>query len=474
MEMKMKKQRGQSLVVGLMFLPIIVLFIIYLYNVSQQNLHKTRLQNTADAAVLSSSQYLVRELNFKAYTNRAMIANHVAVGQYVGVASWFNFLVETIDNIEDVARYIPYVGPVFSQAEAWVDNINEVAVQPGMEIAVRATDLVNNALSMSQDIMAYASSATMIESLNDVIKVNDNQASLDAIAAPTLANTLFNDWRGFQGDFNRQDNSGRYNDFYKVILNSRDPFMKNRSHEWPFPFTIDIISFCFLGMSMNYWTKQAGGTDLVNNGRYDPETWTSMDTLSWHKEWFKKSLFSSGCRRSELEIGWGAAHAGEDKDTGQFRNRQYYGRSRMINRDASNRARYNESEFNNAYGGIYDFYSIKKINKSNDAPPVTIVVSKSINDIQSSKSLNIGTINEATTKEIDINIEEHLQVPRNQQSSASKARIYYYRANDLWKNSKFEYGNLYNPYWQNTLSDIDNNQRRDLLLLLASFNLAGA
>lgn len=146
----------------------------------------------------------------------------------------------------------------------------------------------------------------------------------------------------------------------------------------------------------------------------------------------------------------------------------------MINRDASNRARYNESEFNNAYGGIYDFYSIKKINKSNDAPPVTIVVSKSINDIQSSKSLNIGTINEATTKEVDINIEEHLQVPRNQQSSASKARIYYYRANDLWKNNKFEYGNLYNPYWQNTLSDIDNNQRRDLLLLLASFNLAGA
>ena len=83
----MRKQSGQSLVVGLIFLPVIVLFLLYLYNVSQQNLHKTRLQNTSDAAVLSGSQFLARELNFKAYTNRAMIANHVAIGQYVGLSS---------------------------------------------------------------------------------------------------------------------------------------------------------------------------------------------------------------------------------------------------------------------------------------------------------------------------------------------------------------------------------------------------
>lgn len=463
----MFRQKGQSMIVGLIFMPIIVLFLLYLYNVSQQNLHKTRLQNTADAAVLSGSQYLARELNFKAYTNRAMIANHVAVGQYVGLASWFNFSVETFDNFEDVARYIPYIGGYISTAEAWIDRINDSVLQPGLEYAVTGTDWVNTILSTSQDIMSGASSAAMVESLTDVIELNDPEASLDILSATTLMNTIFNEWRDYQGAFDRRDNTGRYDDFFKVITDSRDPFLVNRSHDWGYPFKSPIQ--CPVGFK----TKQAGGSNLVNNGDDDPETWTSMDTLSVHIRYLN---WLGRCKRSELEVGWGAAHAGEDKDTRKFGDRNYYGKSRRINRDASNRAYSKESAMNNAYSGIQQFYSVKEVNinaEGNDAPPVTIVVSKNFNNLQTSSRLKIGTEREDETRQVDINIEEDVEVPRDKFSTVAKARIYYYRATDLWSNGRFEYGNLYNPYWQTSLQDLDDAERSYLLAAVFGLDLVG-
>ena len=128
---------------------------------------------------------------------------------------------------------------------------------------------------------------------------------------------------------------------------------------------------------------------------------------------------------------------------------------------------------NDAYSGIQQFYSVKKIDQSNDAPPVTIVVSKSIDALQTSKSLGIGTVKENDTRNVDINIEEGMDVPRDQFSSAAKARIYYYRATDLWPNTRFEYGNLYNPYWQTSLQDIDNSERTYLLGAVFGLDLAG-
>ncbi|MEC8328392.1 MAG: Tad domain-containing protein [Pseudomonadota bacterium] len=460
----MRKQSGQSLVVGLIFLPVIVLFLLYLYNVSQQNLHKTRLQNTSDAAVLSGSQFLARELNFKAYTNRAMIANHVAIGQYVGLSSWFNFAVETFDNIEDVARFIPGVGAYFTQAEQYIDSINDTVLQPGLEVAVTLTNAVNTGLSKSQSIMSYASSAAMVDSLNGIVKLNDADAELDIISATTLMNTIFNDWRDYQGGFNRTDNTGRYQEFFKVVTNSRDQFLVNRSHDWGFPF-----SFTWPWCTGYYKTRQAGGTDLINHGERDKETWTSMDTLSIHYKRWKRFR----CRKREARIGWGGSHAGEDNDTRRYSSRSLYGQSRRINRSASNRAYARESAMNDAYSGIQQFYSVKKIDQSNDAPPVTIVVSKSIDALQTSKSLGIGTTKENETRNVDINIEEGMDVPRDQFSSAAKARIYYYRATDLWPNTRFEYGNLYNPYWQTSLQDIENSERTYLLGAVFGLDLAG-
>ena len=51
-----------------------------------------QLQNAADAAAYSMSTVEARDLNFAAYMNRAIVANEVAIGQMVGLASWaFHF-----------------------------------------------------------------------------------------------------------------------------------------------------------------------------------------------------------------------------------------------------------------------------------------------------------------------------------------------------------------------------------------------
>ena len=55
----------------------------------EQSIEKIKLQNTADAAAYSAAVAEARDYNFSAYTNRAMVANQVAVAQFVGMTSWF-------------------------------------------------------------------------------------------------------------------------------------------------------------------------------------------------------------------------------------------------------------------------------------------------------------------------------------------------------------------------------------------------
>ncbi len=59
-----------------------------MYTMGQQSIAKMKLQNTADAAAYSAVLAEARDYNFAAYTNRAIVANQVAVAQVVGITSW--------------------------------------------------------------------------------------------------------------------------------------------------------------------------------------------------------------------------------------------------------------------------------------------------------------------------------------------------------------------------------------------------
>lgn len=87
-----RRQRGQALVYGLFVLISGLAALFYLFNVGQLSHEKTRLVNTADAVALSGGLIEARSMNFAAYTNRALVANEVAIAQAVSMASWLAYM----------------------------------------------------------------------------------------------------------------------------------------------------------------------------------------------------------------------------------------------------------------------------------------------------------------------------------------------------------------------------------------------
>ena len=83
-----RQQQGQAIIFVLLFLGVVLLSLVFLYKAGKITSEKMQLQNAADAAAYSVSVTEARDLNFMSYTNRAMVANEVAIGQMVGMASW--------------------------------------------------------------------------------------------------------------------------------------------------------------------------------------------------------------------------------------------------------------------------------------------------------------------------------------------------------------------------------------------------
>ncbi len=81
------KQRGQAIVLILLLTVVAVLAGLSLVNIGIITSEKMQLQNAADATAFSISTLEARDLNFSAYTNRAMVANEVAIAQMAGLMS---------------------------------------------------------------------------------------------------------------------------------------------------------------------------------------------------------------------------------------------------------------------------------------------------------------------------------------------------------------------------------------------------
>ena len=121
-------QRGQALVLGLFVLFLGTISLFYMFSTGQVSADKQRVTNTADAAAYSAALWRARVLNYDAYSNRAMIANEVAIAQTLTLASelQFNknlaacFAREEGDgdttcqsNLANIAQIIPYWVEIF-------------------------------------------------------------------------------------------------------------------------------------------------------------------------------------------------------------------------------------------------------------------------------------------------------------------------------------------------------------------------
>lgn len=160
------KQSGQIMPVALLGVLITSAVLVLLFNTSQKITHKSQLTNAADAAAYSGAVWTARHLNFVAYTNRAMIANHVAVGHYVSYVSWVRYVHDSIDYIDRVTQWIPIVGQYVDIAEQIAEQVRELAEQSA-EVVVPAIDLWNANFRAAQ---AEAQASLALDNLNELMQ----------------------------------------------------------------------------------------------------------------------------------------------------------------------------------------------------------------------------------------------------------------------------------------------------------------
>ncbi len=159
-------QRGQIAPVALLGVLISSAVLVLMFNTGQKITEKSQLTNAADAAAYSGAVWTARHLNFMAYTNRAMVANHAAVGHFVSYVSWTRYVHDSIDYIDRVTQWIPIVGQYVHIAEQIAEQVRKLAEQSA-EVAIPAIDSWNANFRAAQ-IEAQASLA--LNNLNELMQ----------------------------------------------------------------------------------------------------------------------------------------------------------------------------------------------------------------------------------------------------------------------------------------------------------------
>jgi hypothetical protein len=479
--MNIYRQRGQAIIYIIVFVGVLGLAVAYVFNSSQVINNKTQLQNTVDAAAYSVAVVEARDLNFKAYTNRAMVANQVAIAQTVSLLSWIRFLDVSAGNIADATSIIPYVGSVTAAIENIVAGVKDV-MEPVLRGAATAIDGVITLLETSQQAMHAATLFVAAETLKEVVKKNDPDVDTSlTLSHAALMSTYVNNHNNFtrrfdpetvrsgSGTNNYHPNKARLDEYRAVTIESTDGFTKNRND--PMPIFPRISTF-----PVQWDVRRGGGTNMVGEDSDAPYgSWIAMDTLSIHQRTFRCSF--SGCRwrswRETIPIGWGAAknaRGEEDIDFTDFKRAAYYRNSWDVNRNASNIAAdefqdEDEVEMGLDYFGLRSFYDLTLDGLMTKAPGIKIILSK--------PATSVRTTSEIGTNAGHLDIEEYNGMSGDKLSAFAHATPYYARLNDreeVWrKDQAREYGNLYNPYWQARLEKLSDAEKLQLQTIALNF-----
>ncbi len=112
-----------------------------------------QLQNGADAAAYGAATLEARALNFTAYTNRAMAANEVAIGQMVGILSF-------ADELKTSGQYIDTYAGILEIATSWlfaiitVGDVIEGIITAIVEILEDIGDVIEDVGEGAEQVMA--------------------------------------------------------------------------------------------------------------------------------------------------------------------------------------------------------------------------------------------------------------------------------------------------------------------------------
>lgn len=419
---------------ALVLLSAVAATMYFMFNSGQLVQEKIRLTNTADAVAYSAGLYEARVLNYDAYTNRAIIANEIAIGQAVGLASWAKYAGTAADNIAPYMYLIPYVGAAIANALEEVEDVMDVYT-PALAYTVTLHDAAIQALAASQFAVHGPGNTVALasrKSLMDVVaKKNDPDVKVDLLP-------LDDDFISFTQRYSSRDERKRMG---QVVHDSRDDFLKSRN--WNF----GLVILC-TGVQL----RKRGSTELIDL----TEGWKSMDTLSAHTYRIRRLR----CRRSETPIGYGTAFSDDDLDDSAYT----YAGSRPTNPRASTKADSSEGIANGfdpappsiGSGTIPSFHELSKSALESDNPRTFIAIR--VTKESRTQRFSGGSSIIKPTGSLDL---YQGAMAHNEAAAISRAEVYFERpdgANPLFP-GKEEKGSLFNPYWQARLTPVTAAER---------------
>jgi len=187
------KQSGQAMVFVYFFIGVVIIGLLVLFNSGQLTRQKMEVQNAADAAAYSAALLSARYMNYVAYTNRAMIANEVAIGQFSAFNSWGQrFKVASEGSAYGlVALRATGIGNIFAtglQNTAKVLNaIYSTAAIPMTaffsKLFSNVNYVLNHVLGVSQQLMRAATLEQQWTTTRDVIEANAPGATISNFGA---------------------------------------------------------------------------------------------------------------------------------------------------------------------------------------------------------------------------------------------------------------------------------------------------
>lgn len=444
--MKHYSQRGQALPLALILLSAVAATMYFMFNSGQLVQEKIRLTNTADAVAYSAGVYEARVLNYDAYTNRAIIANEIAIGQAVGLASWAKYAGTAADNISPYMYLIPYAGAAIANALEEVRDAVDLYT-PLLAYTVPLHDAAINSLAASQMAVHGTGNAVALVNrksvMDEVAKRNDPDAKVDLLP---LADNFY----GFTQRYSSKEERVRLG---QVVSDGRDAFLQSRN--WDFGLVIKILG-CKVSIPPGE-LKKRGSTELIDL----TEGWKSMDTLSLHNFGIKIKWNGIKCTHSESPvIGYGTSFSTDSLDDSDYS----YAGSRSTNPSASDKADSDEGIANGfdpapysiGDGAIPAFHELSKNALKQDDPrtQITIRVTKS----RGKQRYSGGNSIIKPSGSLDLYQGDHAN---RLSASIARAEVYFERPDGPSPlfSGKAEKGSLFNPYWQVRLVPVSAAER---------------
>jgi hypothetical protein len=277
-----ERQRGQVMPVALVLLMLASAVLVMMYRTGQGVTEKSQLANAADAAAYSGAVWTARHLNFMAYTNRAMIANHVTVGHFVSYMSWFRYLAGTVKEFKRFAQFVPYVGSVvtaINQVLQTVKTATEAAAKITVPLIDGANALYRTAQLDARGTLAFGGLNSLMKSTarsyDNTVEVNDLNLLQEMpieIAAPLGGQLLVQQTQllGFVKTFTASNDGGRLNDVIGKTLQADDDLRHWVSGARGWDVSIACVKFIKQGSTSHSQTATAADWRATDRLRSDP------------------------------------------------------------------------------------------------------------------------------------------------------------------------------------------------------------